>query len=48
MKNVVEITNREYRELIEDRMKIKTENELLKKQIVRLKIKIADIENEEE
>ena len=45
MKNVVEITNREYRELIEDRMKLKTENELLKKQIVRLKIKIADIEN---
>ena len=43
MKNVVEITNREYRELIEDRMKLKTENELLKKQIVRLKIKIADI-----
>jgi len=43
MKNVVEITNREYRELIEDRMKLKTENELLKKQIVSLKIKIADV-----
>lgn len=39
----MEITSSEYRELIEDRIKLKTENELLKKQIVRLKIKVADV-----